>query len=132
TPEQIKMIDEAYREEFGFKYFDWDWPQYGTNSVLADGNAFAPGLQPEVFQTSLTEEDKTILNAYGVQTYAELFAPPDDRPWYAAWGIPKEQGSPEQIYETKKTELVKKYIPKLVLASPDKFDSIWEDYQKDF
>lgn len=132
TAEQIKMIDEAYREEFGFKYYDWDWPQYGTNSVLADGNAFSPGLQPEVFQMSLTDEDKTILNAYGVQTYAELFAPPDDRPWYPAWGIPKEQGSPEQIYETKKTELVKKYIPKLVLASPDKFDGIWDDYVKDF
>ncbi|HIW32973.1 MAG TPA: ABC transporter substrate-binding protein [Candidatus Paenibacillus intestinavium] len=132
TEEQIKKIDEPFRETFGFKYFDWNWPQYGTNSTLADGNAVAPGLQPEVFQMSLTEEDKTILNAYGVQTYAEMFAAPDDRPWFPAWGIAKEQGSAEQIYETKKTELTRKYFPKLVLDPPSKFDSNWDEFTAEF
>lgn len=132
TEEQILKIDEAFRETFGFKYYDWNWPQYGTNSTLSDGNAFAPGLQPEVFQMSLTEADKTILDAYGVRTYAELFDAPDDRPWFPAWGIAKEQGSPEQIYETKKTELTRKYFPKLVLEEPGKFESNWEEYINEF
>jgi len=132
TEEQIKKIDEPFRETFGFKYFDWNWPQYGTNSTLADGNAVAPGLQPEVFQMSLTEEDKTILAAYGVQTYSEMFAAPDDRPWFPAWGIAKEQGSAEQIYETKKTELTRKYFPKLVLDPPSKFDSNWDEFTAEF
>jgi putative aldouronate transport system substrate-binding protein len=132
TAEQIKLIDEPFREKFGFKYYDWNWPQYGTNSTLANGNAYAPGLQPEVFQMSLTAEDKTILEKYGAQTYADMFAAPDDRPWFPAWGIPKEQGSAPQMYETKKTELVKKYFPKLVLAKPAEFEAIWNEYQGEF
>ena len=132
TEEQIAKIDEQFREDFGFKYYDWDWPQYATNSSFSDGNALSPSLQPEVFQVGLTAEDKTILDKYGVKTYAEMFAAPDDRPWFPAWGIPKEQGSAQQIWETRKDEVTKKYFPQLVLADPSKFDSIWEDYLKAF
>lgn len=132
TAEQVAKIDEAFREQFGFKTFDWDWPQYGTNSTLADGNAFAPGLQPEVFQMSLTDADKEILSKYGAQTYAAMFAAPDTRPWFPAWGIPKEQGSAQQIFETKNTEVAKKYIPKLVLANPVEYDSVWNEYVAEY
>lgn len=132
TAEQIAKIDEAFRETFGFKYYDWNWPIYGASSTLADGNAAAPGVQPEVFQLSLTEADKTILNAYGAQTYSEMFAIPDERPWFPAWGIPKEQGSPQQIYETKKSDLTRKYFPKLVLEDPSKFESNWAEFTEEF
>ncbi len=126
------MIDEAFRETFGFKYYDWNWPIYGQSSTFSNGNSVSPGVQPEVFQLSLTDADKVILDAYGVKTYAEMFATPDERPWFPAWGIPKEQGSPEQIYETKKTELTRKYFPKIVLEDPSKFESNWEEFMKEF
>jgi putative aldouronate transport system substrate-binding protein len=132
TKEQTIKIDEAFRESFGFKYFDWDWPQYNTNSTLANGNALSPALQPEVFQINLTDKDKEILDKYGVKTYSQLFSPPDPRPWFPAWGIPKKQGSPQQIWETKKDEIQKKHFPKIVLASPDKFESAWNEYVTEF
>lgn len=132
TKEQTIKIDEAFRESFGFKYFDWDWPQYNTNSTLADGNALSPAMQPEVFQVNLTDKDKEILDKYGVKTYSQLFSPPDPRPWFPAWGIPKKQGSPQQIWETKKDEIQKKHFPKIVLASPDKFESAWNEYVTEF
>jgi hypothetical protein len=132
TPEMINMIDEPFKLKFGFTYYAWDWPQWGTNSTLSDGNALSPGFQPEVFQLSLTEKDKEILGKYGVQTYAELFAKPDDRVWFPAWGIPKEQGSAQQIWETKHDEIIKKYYPKLVLAKPGDFDKVWADYTAEF
>jgi len=132
TEEQVVKIDEDFRVNFGFKYFDWDWPQWGTDSTLSDGNALAPGLQPEVFQMNLTDKDKEILDKYGVKTYAEMFSAPDPRPWYPAWGIPKEQGSAPTIWETKKSELVKKWFPKVILGKPADFDKNWEDYVNDF
>jgi putative aldouronate transport system substrate-binding protein len=132
TPEQIAKIDEAFNEKFGFKYYSWNWPLYGNGSSLPDGNSAAPGLQPEVFQMSLTDADKLILDKYGAKTYADLFAAPDDRPWYPAWGIPKEQGSAQQIWETKKTEVTKKYFPKLVLAKPADFEKVWTEYTAAF
>ena len=128
TAEQIAKIDESFNETFGFKYYSWNWPQWGNGSSLSDGNAVQPGVQPEVFQMSLTDADKKFLEKYGVKTYSELFAPPEERPWYPAWAIPKEQGSPQQIWETKKEELTKKYFPKLVLADSNEFEAAWTEY----
>src|SRR5690606_13486339 len=88
TQEMVDQETLEFREQFGLSVFDWDWPHYGTNGTLSDGNAASPGLQPEVFQLTLTEADKHILGKYGVSTYAELFSDPDDRPWYPAWGYP--------------------------------------------
>lgn len=132
TAEQIAKIDEAFKESFGFKYYEWNWPLYGNGSTLADGNSSAPGMQAEVFQMGLTEADKLILDKYGAKTYADMFSAPDDRPWYPAWGVPKEQGSEQQIWETKKTEIAKKYFPKLVLAKPANFESVWNEYLEQF
>lgn len=132
TQEQIDKIDEPFRESFGFKYFSWNWPMYNATSTLADGNAKNVASQPEVFQMTLTDKDKFILDKYGVQTYSQLFAEPVPRPYFPAWGFTKEQNSPEQLWEASKDELTKKYFPKLVLTTPDKFDSVWEEYMKEF
>jgi putative aldouronate transport system substrate-binding protein len=132
TKEQIAMIDEAFNESFGFKYYSWNWPLYGGGSSFPDGNSVAPGTQPEVFQMGLTDADKLILDKYGVKTYSEMFSAPDDRPWYPAWGVPKEQGSAQQIYETKSNEVTKKYFPKLVLSKPADFESVWNEYLAEF
>jgi len=132
TAEQIAKIDEAFNESFGFKYYDYDWPQYGNGSSFADGNSASPGTQPEVFQLGLTEADRTILEKYGVKTYSEMFSAPDPRPWYPAWAIPKEQGSPQQIWDTKMSEISKKYFPKLVLSKPSEFDGVWSEYLTEF
>lgn len=128
TPEQIAKIDETFNEKFGFKYYSWNWPLWGNGSSFPDGNAVSPGVQPEVFQMSLTDADKVILEKYGVKTYSEMFAAPDERPWFPAWAIPKEQGSPQQIFTTKSDEITKKYFPKLVLANPSEFEAVWTEY----
>lgn len=133
TKEQIEQTDtQAFRESFGFIYFEYNWPRYGNGSSLPDGNSLSAGRQPEVAQMSYTEGDKKLLQTYGVKSFSELFAAPDDRPWYPAWSIPIEQGSPAQIFTQKKGDLQRKYFPKLVLASPSDFDGLWDEYVKEF
>lgn len=132
TEEQILKINEAFNEKFGFKQFGWNWPSYGATSTFSDGNAVGVNNQPEVFQMSLTKEDKQILEKYGAKTFSDLFAEPVYRPWYPTWGFTKEQNSPEQLWELKKEELQKKYFPKMVLATPDKFDAAWDEYINEF
>ena len=127
TQEMIDQETLEFREQYGLSVFDWDWPHYG-DGTFSNGNSVNPGRQPEVFQMSLTEKDKEILGKYGVQTYAELFSLPDERPWYPAWGYPKEQGSLPDVFEARKKEIQRKYIPEMVLASPDKFESVWNQY----
>lgn len=133
TPEQIAARkDNATNEKVGFTYFNYSWPMYGLGSTLSDGNDLAVNRQPEVAQASFTEGDKSILEKYGVKTFSEMFAKPDDRPWYPAWSISIEQGSPAEIFQQKSKDVKLKYFPKLVLAKPDQFDKIWDDYLKEF
>lgn len=120
--------DPEMSQKFGFDYFNYSWPRYGNNSLLEDGNAYGPGNQPEVATFSYTDGDKLLLEKYGVETFAELFSTPDERPWSPAWSIALEQGSPEQIFITKADDLQKKYLPKMIMESPTSFDNTWNEY----
>lgn len=129
SDEQRKYHDDLeLSRTFGFTYFETDWPRYGVESTLSDGNAFSPGNQPELAYASFTDGDKTILNAYGVDTFSEMFSKPEARPWFPAWSIALEQGSPEQIFTMKSDDVQRKYLPALVMAWPPDFDKLWEEY----
>ncbi|WP_079908424.1 ABC transporter substrate-binding protein [Paenibacillus sp. 32352] len=123
-----KRNDPEFKRSYGFQYFEYSWPRYGNNSLLKDGNAFAVGNQPEVASMSYTEGDKKILEAYGAKVFTDLFAKPDNRPWFPAWSINLGQGTPEQLFGQKSGDLQKKYLPKLIMAKPEQFDAIWNEY----
>ncbi|WP_438448436.1 ABC transporter substrate-binding protein [Gorillibacterium sp. sgz5001074] len=120
--------DPELSRTFGFNYYANDWPKYGGNSVLKDGNAYSTGNQPEVISKLYTDGDKKILEAYGAKTFSGYFSKPDERKWFPAWSISIPQGSPEQIFITKADDLQKKFLSKLILESPDKFDATWKEY----
>lgn len=120
--------DQNYLNKEGYSYFNYAWPMYAASSTLPDGNAVAPGNQPQVAQASFTQGTKDILSKYGVKTYSEMFAAPDNRPWYPAWGLNIKQGSPADVFNTKRTNLAKEYFPRMVLAKPNDFDKIWKQY----
>ncbi|MGG4146302.1 ABC transporter substrate-binding protein [Paenibacillus algorifonticola] len=124
--------DNEFKRSYGWAYFDYEWPRYGSNSVFEDGNSYTVGNQPEVAAANYTEGDLKLLEAYKVETFSKMFAQPVERPWYPAWSILKEQGSPEQIYNQKSEDLQKKYYPKLVFASKSAYESIWNEYVKEF
>ncbi|MGG4404077.1 ABC transporter substrate-binding protein [Paenibacillus amylolyticus] len=127
--DQRKAHDDLeLSRKFGFTYFGTDWPKYGGESTLTDGNAYSPGNQPEVAAASYTEGDNKFLEAYGIQTFSELFNKPEERPWFPAWSIALEQGSPEQIFTTKSDDLQRKYLPEMILGAPSNFDKLWDAY----
>ncbi|MBD8069065.1 ABC transporter substrate-binding protein [Bacillus sp. PS06] len=125
TDEQINLTsNQEFREEFGFAQFEYYWPR--GNGLFSDGNAWEPRRQPEVAQAAYTEGDLAILEKYNAKVFADLFAEPEDRPWYPAWSAELEQGSPAQIYIQKKTDLQRLYYPKLVLEG--NFEELWAEY----
>lgn len=133
SADQIKKRnDPEFKRTYGFQYFEYSWPRYGNNSLLKDGNSFAVGNQPEVAFAEYTDGDKKILDSYGVKTFSQMFAEPDERKWYPAWSINLGQGTPEQIFTQKSDDLQLKYLPKLILAKPADFDSIWNEYVGEF
>lgn len=129
TDEQLaKRNDPKFYEDYGLKDFAYNWPRYGNSSILKGDNAFDPMKQPAVAEKNFTDGDKAILKAYSAKVFTDLFAKPDDRPWYPAWSINKGQGTPEQIFEQKMGDLQKKAYPEMILAAPDKFEKAWGDY----
>jgi putative aldouronate transport system substrate-binding protein len=123
--------DPEMSRTFGFTYYASDWPKYGVNSVLKDGNAYATGNQPEVVAKLFTDGDKKILEAFGAQTFSGYFSKPEERKWFPAWSISIPQGSPEQIFTTKSDDLQKKYLSKLILESPAGFEATWKEYMNE-
>ncbi|WP_127534185.1 ABC transporter substrate-binding protein [Paenibacillus kobensis] len=131
--EQSRYVySEPFRKSFGFSLFEYNWPRYGSGSSLADGNSVNVGRQPEIAAVSFSAGDRLILSKYGVKTFTELFADPLDRPWFPAWSIPIEPGSEAQLFTQKKSDLQRKYMPKLVLSNPEEFEGVWKQYVTEF
>ncbi|GGF94891.1 ABC transporter substrate-binding protein [Paenibacillus abyssi] len=133
TEEQkLNRDDNDFKLKYGFQYFEYGWPRYGSNSILADGNSYGVGNQPEVANMGYTDGDRKIMEIYDANTFAGMFAEPDERPWFPAWSIQLGQGSPEQIFGQRSTDLSQKYLPRMILAKPGEVDGIWEEYVAEF
>lgn len=131
TEEQYeKTSKQAFREEFGFTEFEWGWPR--LNGLFSDGNAVEARNQPSVAQMAYNDVDKEFLEAYGIETFAELFTEPDERPWFPAYDAPIETGSQAQVYEQQLDDLMKRMYPQMILNDPNEFESLWESYSAEF
>lgn len=131
--DQRKMHDDPdLSKKFGFDYFVYSWPRYGSSSLLSDGNAYGPGNQPEIATFGYTEGDKILLEKYKHNVFSEFFSKPDPRPWFPAWSIALEQGSPEQIFITKSDDLQRKYLPLMIMEPPANFEKVWDQYIAEF
>lgn len=71
------------------------------------------------------------MDAYGIKSFTDFYNPPkphDKVPYYPIWTITVPTGSPAHIEGTRHGDLMKEYVPRLVMSSPDEFEIIWEDY----
>ncbi|BAM46401.1 extracellular solute-binding protein [Amphibacillus xylanus] len=128
TEEQVELVaDQDFRLEYGMTTFEWDWPR--LQGSLKDGNALLPSAQPAVAALEYDEYDKEVLGAYGVETYSQLFAEPQDRPWYPAWSANVPAGSEPALFDEKAQEVTKRHYPRIVLADPADFEKEWNDFK---
>lgn len=127
TEEQVEIMEtQSFREEFGMTTFEWNWPR--INGSFANGNAVEPRRQPEVALATYRDYEREVLDAYGVNTFAEMFSAPQERIWYPAWSVTIEQGSPEHIFEERSEEIVRRHYARIVTADPANFDKEWNDF----
>ncbi|EPR14309.1 ABC transporter substrate-binding protein [Ruminiclostridium papyrosolvens] len=97
--------------------------------TFSDGNATGPGGQPKEYYDALDQYDKDFLKAYGYDQQSDFFSPaPENRISYPAWQIDLVDGSPASMANTKAGDIATKFLPKAILAKPDKFDSVWDEY----
>jgi len=128
TPEQRKQQDDptwklANRAEAFFGYI----PK--IEGTYSDGNAWSAGAQPGEYYESLKPEDKELLDAYGHKTWMDFFTPHPVNPvYYPSWQIDLIDGSDAAVANKQLRDTALKYIPKAIMSKPDKFDSVWQEY----
>lgn len=115
-------IDYGYLPAYKGMYSD------GVNSVL-------PHEQLSEFQESLVDIDREVLAAYGHEKWSDFMAVQD--PVTAWFPIYTERDSwtssdPAGIAKQKMTEVKMKWLPKLVMDGPEKFEANWEAYMADY
>lgn len=97
--------------------------------TYSDGNAADPGTQPQEFFDSLKPYDQKILKAYNKKSWSEFFKEPkENNIYFPAYSIVLKDGSPAQLAQSKLNDLQVKFLPKAIMASPDEFEGVWQDY----
>lgn len=132
TPEQRKVQeDPSWKLANKADVFFAQGPK--LEGSFSDGNATGPGNQPSEFFDGMKDMDKELLTAYNKQTWTEFFsAPPENPVYYPAWQIDLIEGSDASIANKKMTDLSLKYLPKSIMSKSDQFDTVWDEYVKEF
>jgi putative aldouronate transport system substrate-binding protein len=104
---------------------------YGDGVKDSTGNYFTTNF-PEQILASYNDVEKETMAAYGVKNWKELFPQEDEfpiKPWGAAWNLSVPGDSELAVLQEKMKEITWKRIPEAILAKPEQFDAIWDDYQ---
>lgn len=137
VPEDVqnRVVNDntAFTKDSGIGLYTNIGAHYGDGVKDSSGNYYTKSF-PELIVNSYTEADKQTLQAYGVTTWADLFTSEDDLPvkaWGAAWNIPVPTDDESNILAVKMKDISWKRIPQAILAKPEEFDQIWDEYQQE-
>ncbi|SEO26017.1 aldotetraouronic acid ABC transporter substrate-binding protein (TC 3.A.1.1.29) [Amphibacillus marinus] len=131
TAEQIEQLrSQSFLDDFGMNTFAWNWPR--LNGTFADGNAVDPARQQEVARESYTDEDQELLDAYGLETFSDLFSLPEERPWFPAWSASVVPGSDVDMFSTNADEVLKRHYPRIILGDQANFEAAWNEFETEY
>lgn len=109
---------------------------YGLSARYGDGVKDSTGsyytlYNPEQIVNDYSDVEKEVLKNYGATLWKDLFPQEDQfkvKPWGAGWSIPVPADSELVVLDENLKNITWKMIPKAVLAKPEEFDAVWDDY----
>jgi len=131
TEEQLAMFRDPnwVRDVFGRQYYLNLYPS--LTGVAEDGNSYVPDNQPSMIYQAATAAEREVMDAYGVKSFTEFYNPPkpwEEVPYYPIWTITIPTGSPAHIEGTRHSDMLREYVPRLVMSDPSEFEMIWNEY----
>ena len=99
--------------------------------IYSDGNWWTPTEQPSEVLETMAKYDQEFLGHYGFTVFTDFLNPPpapNPPDYYPVWSYTIADGSDAKIAFNKITELENTYLPRLITADADKFDSDWDAY----
>lgn len=135
-PQEIndRKVNDAtnFQKETGIGNYILMGPHYGDGVQDPTGNYYTTTF-PEQIVAGFNDVEKEVLKAYGATTWKDLFPHESEfpvKPWGAAWNIPVPSDSEITVLDERLKNITWKMIPKAILAKPEEFDAIWDDYVK--
>ncbi|MFB3169546.1 ABC transporter substrate-binding protein [Neobacillus sp. 179-C4.2 HS] len=136
-PEEVlerRNNDKNFLKETGIGFnFTRYAPRYGDGALDSTGQTFTTStLEQQI--ANQTEIEKEVLKNYGVETWKDLYPSKDElpeSPWGAAYNLQIPAGSILEVNNKKMMDIVFKRVPEAILAKPEKFDEVWDQFMKD-
>ncbi|MDO7908733.1 ABC transporter substrate-binding protein [Paenibacillus sp. JX-17] len=136
VPEDVqkRIINDniPFTKESGIGLYGNIGAHYGDGVKDSTGNYYTKNF-PEQIVDNYTDADKETLKAYGATTWMDLFPNEKDFPlkeWGAAWNIAVPSDDEVNILAKKMQDITWKWIPQAVMAKPEDFDKVWDEYQQ--
>lgn len=130
--ERIVNDNIAFSRESGVGFYTNLGAHYGDGAKDSTGNYYTKNF-PEQIVENYTDADKETLKAYGATTWMDLFPNEKDfpaKPWGAVWNISVPSEDEINIISSKVKDITWKQIPQAIMAKPEEFEAIWNDYQQ--
>ncbi|ODP30447.1 hypothetical protein PTI45_00168 [Paenibacillus nuruki] len=102
---------------------------YGDGVKDSTGNYYTTNF-PEQIIAGYTAAEKETLKAYGATTWKDIFPQKDEfpvKPWGAAYNLPAPDDQEYTVNFQKGQDIVRKRIPEAILASPEEFDTVYDE-----
>ena len=122
----------AFSRESGIGFYTNLGAHYGDGVQDSTGNYYTKNF-PEQIVENYTDADKETLKAYGATTWMDLFPNEKEfpsKPWGAVWNISVPSEDEINIISSKVKDITWKQIPQAIMAKPEEFEAIWNDYQQ--
>lgn len=133
-PEEIaneKTNDAAnFAKRTGIDQYSIFGVRYGDGVKDATDNYYTTNF-PEQIIANYSQAEKYTLAAYNAQTWKDLFPSEDELPvkeWGALYNMQVPTDGQYQVIYQKTQDIVSKRIPEAVLAKPEDFDKIFDDF----
>ncbi|MDQ0903550.1 ABC transporter substrate-binding protein [Paenibacillus sp. V4I7] len=128
-----RVKDPQYGKKTGIGVYGYPFSQHGDGVKDPSGQTYTIKSEQQIIDGYTTVE-KEVLAKYNAKMWQDLYPKASEfpsKPWGAAWQINIPQDTDGAIIFQKALELSRKRIPELIMASPKKFDELWESFQKE-
>ncbi|WP_059052027.1 ABC transporter substrate-binding protein [Paenibacillus senegalimassiliensis] len=134
VPEEIqnRKVNDTnnFNKESGISLYTAMTVHYGDGVKDPSGNYYTTNF-PDQIVAGYTEAEKETLAAYGATTWKDLFPQEGDfkpKEWGALYNMPVPTDGDYQVIYQKTQDIIRKRIPEAVLTTPDKFDTVFDNF----
>lgn len=127
-----RTTDTEYGKKTGIGLYLYPFPMRGRGVLDPTGSPYVPVTVDSIIKNYNPAEKET-LAAYGASMWKDLYPSAEDLgrvdPWGYAWLISLPADGELPVIITKLLDVTKQYIATSVMATPDEFDDIWDEFQ---